>query len=88
MKNVLTIALSTLLISSSVFAATSLALSKASNETSPVLNVQVQSDKDVYGIQFDVIYDASELSIESSEITSPLNVDVYSKVKHMSMRIL
>tara|TARA_Y100000994_G_C15682405_1_gene438327 strand:- start:608 stop:1360 length:753 start_codon:yes stop_codon:yes gene_type:complete len=81
MKNVLKITLSTLLISSSIFAATSVALSKASNETSPVLNVQVQSDKDVYGIQFDVIYDASELSIESSEITSPLNVDVYSKVK-------
>jgi len=80
MKKVFAIAISTLLVSS-VFASTSVALSKASNETSPVLNVQVQSDKDVYGIQFDVIYDASELSIESSDITSPLNIDVYSKVK-------
>ena len=80
MKKVFTIAISTLLISS-IFASTSVALSKASNEASPVLNVQVQSDKDVYGIQFDVIYDASKLSIESSEITSPLNIDVYSKVK-------
>ena len=80
MKKVFAIAISTLLVSS-IFASTSVALSKASNETSPVLNVQVQSDKDVYGIQFDVIYDASELSIESSDITSPLNIDVYSKVK-------
>ena len=80
MKKVFTIAISTLLISS-IFASTSVALSKASNEASPVLNVQVQSDKDVYGIQFDVIYDASKLSIESSDITSPLNIDVYSKVK-------
>ena len=81
MKNVLTIALSAILVSSSLFAATSVALSKSAKETSPALNVQVHSDKDVYGIQFDVIYDPSELSIESSEVTSPLNIDVYSKVK-------
>ena len=80
MKKVFLIAISTILVSS-IFASTSVALSKATNETSPALNVQIHSDKDVYGIQFDVIYDASELSIESSDITSPLNIDVYSKVK-------
>ena len=39
-------------------------------------NLEYESTADVYGIQFDVIYDASELYIESSDITSPLNIDV------------
>ena len=80
MKKVFALVLSTILVSS-IFAGTSVGLSKASNEISPTLNVQIHSDKDVYGIQFDVIYNSSELSIESSDITSPLNIDVYSKVK-------
>ena len=80
MKKVFALVLSTILVSS-IFAGTSVGLSKAPNEISPTLNVQIHSDKDVYGIQFDVIYNSSELSIESSDITSPLNIDVYSKVK-------
>tara|TARA_Y100001970_G_C14026622_1_gene746406 strand:+ start:226 stop:972 length:747 start_codon:yes stop_codon:yes gene_type:complete len=79
MKKVFLVAVSTLLVSS-IFASTTVSLSKA-DQASPTLNVQVSSDKDVYGIQFDVLYDASKLSIESSDITSPLNIDVYSKVK-------
>ena len=78
MKTLIIAAISTILVSN-IFANTSVVLSKPTNETSPTLNVQIHSDKDVYGIQFDIIYDSSELSIEKAETN--LNMEVYSKVK-------
>ena len=82
MRKLIITAISTILVSS-IFAETSVVLSKPTNETSPILNVQIHSDKDVYGIQFDVIYDASELTIEKAETN--LNMEVYSKVKEAGL---
>jgi hypothetical protein len=52
------------------------------------LNVQLHSDKDVYGIQFDVIYDATKITLTEDNINhmfsnsdSRANMSVYSKIK-------
>ena len=78
MKKIILLAIYTLSLSA-LFAETSLVLTKSAVDTTPTLNVEVKSDTDVYGIQFDILFDSDELFIEKAE--SKLNMEVYSKVK-------
>jgi hypothetical protein len=74
MKKIITIAISTIL-ASAMFAATSVTL----NNTSSDLIVELNSDSDIYGIQFDLRYDSSKLSIDASSVTGA--EDVYAADK-------
>jgi len=74
MKKVITAILSTVLVSA-VFAATSVTL----NNTATDIVVELNSDTDIYGIQFDLRYDSSKLSIDASSVTGA--EDVYAADK-------
>lgn len=74
MKKVITTILSTVLVSA-VFAATSVTL----NNTATDIVVELNSDTDIYGIQFDLRYDSSKLSIDGSSVTGA--EDVYASNK-------
>lgn len=69
---------------SSLFANTSITLSRTTNDNTPLVNVAVHSDEDVYGIQFDIKYDPSVLSINATDLASLVSgVDqVYGRVKN------
>ena len=77
MRQLFITAISTVLVSA-IFANTSVVLNKA-NETSSHVTVQVNSDHDIYGIQFDLKYDPSKLSIDPSLIIGA--EDVYATDK-------
>ncbi len=74
MKKVITTILSTVLVSA-VFAATSVTL----NNTATDIIVELNSDTDIYGIQFDLRYDASKLSVDASSVSGA--EDVYAADK-------
>ena len=82
MKKVIVAVTSALLITS-LFANTTVSLSKPVNDKSATVNVNINSDKDVYGLQFDLLYNPADLTLDASEISSMINgVDqVYAKVK-------
>ena len=77
MRQLIITAISTVLVSA-IFANTSVVLNKA-NGTSSHVTVEVNSDSDIYGIQFDLKYDPSELSIDPSLIIGA--EDVYATDK-------
>ena len=81
MRKLLATILTTALISSA-FASTSVSLNKV-DDNSAAVNVQIQSDRDVYGIQFDLRYDATDLSIDDKALSSLVDgvYDIYAKVK-------
>jgi len=72
MRQLIITAISTVLVSA-IFASTSVVLSKA-NESSSHVTVQVNSDHDIYGIQFDLKYNPSELAIDPSLVTGAEDV--------------
>jgi len=74
MKKVMTTILSTVLVSA-VFAATSVTL----NNTATDIVIELNSDADIYGIQFDLRYDASKLSVDATSVTGA--EDVYAADK-------
>ena len=74
MKKVITTILSTVLVSA-VFAATSVTL----NNTATDIVIELNSDADIYGIQFDLRYDASKLSVDATSVTGA--EDVYAADK-------
>ena len=74
MKKVISAILSTVLVSA-VFAATSVTL----NNTATDIVVELNSDTNIYGIQFDLRYDSSKLSIDASSVTGA--EDVYAADK-------
>ena len=74
MKKIITTVISTVLVSA-IFAATSVTL----NNTSSDVIVKLNSDSDIYGIQFDLKYDPSKLSIDASSVTGA--EDVYAADK-------
>ena len=78
MKKVLSILLVT-----SLFASTTVSLTKSVDTSSPTVNVNIESDRDVYGVQFDLSYNPADLSLDASEVASMINgIDqVYAKVK-------
>ncbi len=80
----LIITTATMLLISSVFANTSVSLTKPINDNSSIVNVAVNSNEDVYGIQFDVKYDPTVLSIDAADLASMVpGVDqVYGRVKN------
>ncbi len=82
MKKVIVAVTSALLVTS-LFANTTVSLNKSVNDKSPTVNVNINSDKDVYGLQFDLLYNPADLTLDASEISSMINgVDqVYAKVK-------
>ena len=82
MKKVIVAAVSALLVTS-LFASTTVSLNKSVNAKSSTVNVNIDSDKDVYGVQFDLVYNPADLTLDASEIASMINgIDqVYAKVK-------
>ena len=72
---ILSIILSGSLVLSSLFADNAISMSKDSDK----VNVVLKSNEDVYGIQFDVTYDPSVVSVNEDAITSLPNT--YAKVK-------
>ena len=74
MKKIIITTISTVLVSA-MFAATSVTL----NNTSSDVVVKLNSDSDIYGIQFDLKYDPSELSIDASSVSGA--EDVYAADK-------
>ena len=74
MKNLLKTTMAAVLISS-LFAATSVTL----NNTSTDIIVELNSDTDIYGLQFDLKYDASKISIDAASVTGA--EDVYAADK-------
>ena len=82
MKKLIITTVSILLLST-LFANTSVTLTKAANDNSSIVNVAINSSADVYGIQFDVKYDPSVLSIDATDLASMVpGVDqVYGRVK-------
>ena len=74
MKNLLKTTLAAVL-ASSLFAATSVTL----NNTSTDIIVELNSDTDIYGLQFDLKYDASKISIDAASVTGA--EDVYAADK-------
>ena len=72
-----------MLIVSSLFANTTVSLVKPSADNTSIVNVAVQSNEDVYGLQFDIKYDPSVLSIDAADLASLVpGVDqVYGRVK-------
>tara|TARA_Y100001970_G_scaffold13758_1_gene15591 strand:- start:39 stop:791 length:753 start_codon:yes stop_codon:yes gene_type:complete len=81
MKKLIVSLLSAALVTSA-FANTTVTL-VGSEDNSANVSVQVKSDSDVYGIQFDLKYDATELSIDDKALSSLVNGihDVYAKAK-------
>ena len=81
MKKLIASLLSAALVTSA-FANTTVTL-VGSEDNSANVSVQVKSDSDVYGIQFDLKYDATELSIDDKALSSLVNGihDVYAKAK-------
>tara|TARA_B100000959_G_scaffold219041_1_gene231265 strand:- start:83 stop:832 length:750 start_codon:yes stop_codon:yes gene_type:complete len=82
MKKVIVAVVSALLVTS-LFASTTVSLSKSLDAKASAVQVNIKSDKDVYGVQFDLRYNPTDLSLDASQITSMINgVDqVYAKVK-------
>ena len=82
MKKIIVAAVSALFVTS-LFASATLSLSKPVNDNSSTVYVNIESTHDVYGVQFDLLYNTTDLSLEASEISSMINgIDgVYAKVK-------
>ena len=82
MKKIIVAAVSALFVTS-LFASATLSLSKPVNDNSSTVYVNIESSHDVYGVQFDLLYNTTDLSLEASEIASMINgIDgVYAKVK-------
>ena len=73
----------TIILLSSIFANTSITMTKPVDDNSTNVSINVTSNNDVYGVQFDLKYDPSQLSVDASELTSMINSvnQVYGRVK-------
>ena len=80
MKTMTNIIITTILTVSVIIAREAKLADHGSNKTK--INLTIESEEDIYGIQFDIRYNATQLSLAEDEIVSKVpGVNIYSRIK-------